>query len=159
MFAACIQPDRSAPTCAASAPVMRMGATSVSGRLPPPVIQGVVREHRSEIQACYDKGNAYTPGLRGRVVVRFVVGRDGELEVRDGGSDLPSAWVVDCIMKVFYGMEFPPPDGGIATVVYPIMFCPPAPATAPTTPASAPTTPPPTPTSPPPDAAPATECQ
>jgi hypothetical protein len=57
--------------------------------------------------------------------VRFVIGRDGAVSnVRNGDSDLPDAAVVRCVVQAYYGLSFPEPEGGIVTVVYPIMFSP-----------------------------------
>ena len=74
----------SAPGTAASAartrpapPQVRMGATSVSGRLPPEVIQRIVRQNFGRFRLCYENGLRNNPNLQGRVAVRFVIGRDG----------------------------------------------------------------------------------
>ena len=59
------------------------------------------------------------------IAVRFVIGRDGKVSnVADGGSDIPDPEVRDCVLKAFYQFEFPQPEGGIVTVVYPIMLAP-----------------------------------
>ena len=42
----------------------------------------------------------------------------------DGGSDLPDADVVGCVLRAFETLEFPPPVGGKVTVVYPVLFAP-----------------------------------
>jgi len=53
----------------------------------------------------------------------FVIGRDGSVSnVGNGGSDLPDSGVVSCVLSAFYGLSFPQPEGGIVTVVYPIML-------------------------------------
>ena len=44
--------------------------------------------------------------------------------VGNGGSDLPDNGVVSCVVRAFYGLSFPQPEGGIVTVVYPIMLSP-----------------------------------
>jgi hypothetical protein len=44
--------------------------------------------------------------------------------VSNGGSDMPDAAVVQCVVRAYYGLSFPQPEGGIVTVVYPIMFSP-----------------------------------
>jgi hypothetical protein len=31
---------------------------------------------------------------------------------------------VQCVIRAYYGLSFPQPEGGIVTVVYPIMFSP-----------------------------------
>ena len=107
------------------APKVRMGATSVSGRLPPEVIQRIVRQNYGRFRMCYEQGLARNPNLEGRVSVRFVIGRDGSVSnVANGGSDLADSGVVQCVVRAYYGLAFPQPEGGIVTVVYPIMFSP-----------------------------------
>jgi hypothetical protein len=107
------------------APKVRMGATSVSGRLPPEVIQRIVRQNYGRFRMCYEQGLTRNPNLEGRVSVRFVIGRDGGVSnVANGGSDLADSGVVGCVVSAFYGLSFPQPEGGIVTVVYPIMFSP-----------------------------------
>ena len=39
-------------------------------------------------------------------------------------SDIPDSGVVQCVIRNYYGLSFPQPEGGIVTVVYPIMFSP-----------------------------------
>ena len=100
-------------------------ATAVKGRLPPPLIQIVVRARFGEFRRCYEAGLGRSPKLGGRVMARFVIDRDGSVSnVADGGSDMPDAEVTSCVLKAFYGLRFPRPDGGIVTVVYPIMLSP-----------------------------------
>jgi pSer/pThr/pTyr-binding forkhead associated (FHA) protein len=106
-------------------PQVRMGATSVSGRLPPEVIQRIVRQNFGRFRLCYENGLRNNPNLQGRVAVRFVIGRDGAVSnVGNGGSDMPDGGVVSCVVRAFYGLSFPQPEGGIVTVTYPIMFSP-----------------------------------
>ncbi len=106
-------------------PSVRVGATSVSGHLPPEVIQRIVRQNFGRFRACYENGLRGNPALGGRVAVRFVIGRDGAVgSVGNGGSDLPDPNVVSCVVRAFYGLSFPQPDGGIVTVTYPIVFTP-----------------------------------
>ena len=125
---------------ASSPPKVRMGATSVSGRLPPEVVQRIVRQNFGRFRLCYENGLRNNPNLQGRVSARFVIGRDGSVgSLGNGGSDLPDAGVVRCVVSAFQGLSFPQPEGGIVTVVYPINFEPGAVSPAPgTTPAPAP---------------------
>ena len=97
------------------------GRTTVSGRLPPEVIQH--RAPELPLPMCYEQGLGRNPNLQGRVSARFVIGRDGSVSnVGNGGSDLPDSGVVSCVLSAFYGLSFPQPEGGIVTVVYPIML-------------------------------------
>jgi hypothetical protein len=107
------------------APRVRMGATTVSGRLPKEVIQRIVRQNFGRFRLCYEKGLASNPNLEGRVSVRFVINRNGSVSnVSNGGSSIPDSGVVNCVIRAYYGLSFPKPEGGIVTVVYPISFSP-----------------------------------
>ncbi|MDC3956036.1 AgmX/PglI C-terminal domain-containing protein [Polyangium jinanense] len=108
-----------------SVPSVRMGSTTVSGRMPPEVIQRIVRQNFGRFRLCYENGLRSNPTLAGRVAARFVIGRDGSVvSVANGGSDLPNADVVACVIRAFQGLSFPQPEGGTITVVYPILFSP-----------------------------------
>jgi len=106
-------------------PRMHPGQTVVSGRLPPEVIQRIVRQNYGRFRNCYEQGLSRNPNLEGRVQVRFIIARDGSVSnVQNGGSDLPDSGVVGCVIGAYYGLSFPQPEGGIVTVAYPIMFQP-----------------------------------
>lgn len=108
-----------------SPPSVRMGAVTVSGALPPDVIQRIVRQNFGRFRLCYENGLRSNPELAGRVSVRFTIGLDGNVaNVLNGGSDLPDGGVVACVVRAFGGVMFPAPDGGSVTVTYPILFAP-----------------------------------
>jgi hypothetical protein len=117
---------RRGPEHKTSAPRIRpLGTTVLSGRLPPEVIQRVVRQNFGRFRQCYENGLRANPNLEGRVAVRFVIGRDGAVSnAGNGGSDLPDSSVVSCVISAYYGLSFPPPQDGIVSVVYPILFSP-----------------------------------
>jgi hypothetical protein len=110
---------------ATRAPTVREGSTQVNGRIAPEVISRIVRQNFGRLRLCYDNGLRRNSSLAGRVVVRFVIARDGTVSlVSDGGSDISDADVVSCALRVFSSMQFPTPDGGVVTVNYPIVFAP-----------------------------------
>ena len=97
----------------------------VKGHLPAAVIQHIVRTSYEGFRLCYASALARLPELTGRVSARFVITQYGKVSnVADAGSDMPDAAVLSCVLKAFYGLEFPTPGSGIVTVVYPIMFSP-----------------------------------
>jgi hypothetical protein len=107
------------------APSIRAGVNTVSGRLPPEVVQRIVRQNYGRFRQCYENGLTRNPNLTGRVTARFVIGREGAVtNAQNGGSDLPDSGVVSCVVSAFYGLSFPTPENGIVTVSYPIMFSP-----------------------------------
>jgi hypothetical protein len=108
-----------------SAPTLRMGALQVNGRLPPEVISRIVRQNFGRFRLCYENGLRGNPRLQGRVTTRFVIDKTGAVaSTSDGGSDLPSASTVSCVVRAFGNLSFPQPEGGIVTVLFPIVFSP-----------------------------------
>ncbi len=109
----------------AVAPKLRPGVTESNGRLPAEVIQRIVRQNFGRFRLCYEAGLRGNPGLSGRVATKFVIGRDGAvMQSSDAGSDLPDQQVIACVVRSFNALSFPQPDGGIATVTYPIILTP-----------------------------------
>jgi Ca-activated chloride channel family protein len=97
----------------------------VNGRLPPEVITRITRQNFGRFRLCYENGQRSNPNLAGRVAVKFVIDRGGSVSMSaDGGSDLPDQSVVSCVVRGFQNLSFPQPEGGIVTVVYPIIFNP-----------------------------------
>ncbi|MBV9947987.1 MAG: AgmX/PglI C-terminal domain-containing protein [Myxococcales bacterium] len=110
---------------APGAPRLRETQAVVNGRLPPEVIQRIVRQNFGRFRACYEAGVRGNPSLAGRVTTKFVIDRAGRVAVAaDGGSDLADAAVVRCVVAGFMNLSFPEPEGGAVSVVYPIVFTP-----------------------------------
>lgn len=141
---------------------LRQGATQVVGRLPPEVIQRVVRMNFGRMRLCYETALRANPKLAGRASVRFVIGPTGAVaSAAPGPTDFAPAALQACLASAFQKMSFPRPEGGgSVTVIYPVHFAtdPPDPSPPPPGARSAPPppppparrTPPPPPKSPPP---------
>lgn len=107
----------------AKLPKVVAGAALVNGRLPPEVIQRIVRANFGRFRFCYEKGLVNQPTLRGRISVKFLIERDGSVaKPANGGSDLPDQAVVTCVVQGFASLVFPKPEGGVVSVVYPLTF-------------------------------------
>lgn len=120
-----VPPELETPKADTGAGAFREGALTVNGRLAPEVIQRILRQRAPWIRRCYEQGLARNPELQGRVLVRFVIDREGSVSsVNTGGSDIPDAQFTQCVATVFKGTHFPSPEGGIVTVAYPIVFTP-----------------------------------
>jgi hypothetical protein len=108
-----------------TSPRMRELVASVNGRLRPEIIQRIVRQNFGRFRYCYENALRTSPTLQGRVTVKFVIDRSGAVAMTaDGGSDIPDRGVVQCVVGGFLNLSFPQPEGGMVTVVYPIMFSP-----------------------------------
>ena len=126
-------------------PTVRMGATQVSGRLPPEVIQRIVRQNFGRFRACYEAALRRTPTIEGRVVTRFMIDRSGAVvRAEDAGSSISDPQLRACVHHAYTRLSFPQPEGGVITVVYPIHLSngdgAGSVATTPSTPTSAPST-------------------
>jgi len=114
-----------------------------NGRLPPEIIQKVVRSNFAPMRKCYEAGLVKSPKLEGKVSTRFVIETDGHVssavEIHDApppdemeklvmpadpGPRFPDKAVEDCVVAKFAALTFPKPEGGIVKVVYPIVFAP-----------------------------------
>jgi hypothetical protein len=94
-------------------------------RIPPEIIQRVVRGSLGRFRACYADGLKKDPTLAGRVVTKFVIARDGSVAAAsDGSSDLADQDVRACVQRAFMSLEFPANPDNVATVTYPIVMSP-----------------------------------
>ncbi len=103
---------------------MRQRPTNVSGRYAPEVIQGVVRASFAPLRFCYETARQKDPKLEGRTVTRFTIGRDGKVENVETTGDAFPPETLACIALRFREMTFPPPEHGVVTVAYPVVFSP-----------------------------------
>ncbi len=107
-------------------PVHRGGVTVVPGktssRLPPEVIQRVVRQNFGRFRICYQNHSAGRPMKTERVSVSFVIGHDGAVSsaTASGGGD---AAFDTCVKNAFMALSFPQPDA-VVSITYPIVFSP-----------------------------------
>ncbi|MFS8067768.1 MAG: AgmX/PglI C-terminal domain-containing protein, partial [Byssovorax sp.] len=130
-------------------PQVRMGATQVSGRLPPETIQRIIRQNMGKFRACYMNGIARNAALAGRVALRFVIDRTGSvIDAAMDSSSLADAQANACLVREIRTLQFPAPDSGTITITYPLVFTNSDSAAEP--PPSAPAPPPPPPLPPPP---------
>jgi hypothetical protein len=59
------------------------------------------------------------------VTTKFAIARDGTVPFAvDAGSDVPDAALIACIGRAFESLSFPRPEGGVVTVVYPLILAP-----------------------------------
>jgi hypothetical protein len=84
-----------------------------------------VRADASTMRTCYEAGLRRNPNLEGRINTRFVIDLDGHVsDARAVGAPFPDEQTARCVLDRFAALTFPPPQGGIVTVVYPIIFKP-----------------------------------
>jgi len=102
-------------------------AGAVNGWLPPAVIQHVVRSNFGRVKLCYEAALRSDPSTGGRIETKFRIALDGTVSSavvvssRDAGA--PDA-LHECVRGVFKALTFPPPEGGVVTIIYPLILSP-----------------------------------
>jgi hypothetical protein len=94
------------------------------GTLSRDVIQKTVRAGLPRAKLCYESALRKEPGLKGRVLTRFVIDPSGHVSSAQSTDQttMPNPDVVACVVGVFKSLVFPPPEGGSVTVAYPFVF-------------------------------------
>jgi len=74
-------------------------------------------------RACYQKELNHTPGIGGKLVVRFKIGGDGVVQTTAtaAGTSLHNDAVESCVKANVSHLKFPA-KGGVANVTYPFVF-------------------------------------
>jgi hypothetical protein len=93
----------------------------VEGRLPPEVIQRIVRQNHGRFRQCYVDTFPGEAKPTTRVSVGFVIGRDGSVTNVSTRSD-GEGRIAPCVARAFYALSFPQPEGGVVVVTYPLVF-------------------------------------
>lgn len=98
----------------------------VTNHIPPGIIMRAMRARAFCLRQCYELSPTYTPAVSGRVAVKFVIDADGYVrKSKVHELDTLAASVGQCVTQQIVGMEFPRPEGGPVTVIYPFRFGPP----------------------------------
>jgi hypothetical protein len=102
------------------------GEAIILGALDKSLVDAVVRRNLNQIRYCYQRELTKNPELTGKVVVKFVIAKDGTVSsATTKSSTLANPAVEQCINGRFMRFQFPEPKGGgIVIVSYPFMFSP-----------------------------------
>jgi hypothetical protein len=98
-----------------------------AARVAPGVIMRVVRAETHRFQGCYDLARQRDPSIKGRISVRFLIGKTGAVHsaFAHESSTITDVGMRMCVARVFLGMVFPANERGVLTIVYPLEFVPP----------------------------------
>lgn len=129
-------------TLLVSASLAVLSAVSACANARPPEVyrddmKAVLEKKNGDIHACYDAVLKASPGVSGRITVKFDVlvdtGQIANVSVDKGNSTAPDA-VGDCVTKAITGLVLAPPDPnkGEGTWVYEFAAPPPPAAPGPT---------------------------
>jgi pSer/pThr/pTyr-binding forkhead associated (FHA) protein len=102
------------------------GSPIILGALDRSLIDAVIKRNMNQIRYCYQRELAKKPSLGGKIIIKFVIAKDGSVSsASKKSSTMGSGPVEQCIVGRFMRMKFPEPKGGgIVIVSYPFLFSP-----------------------------------
>jgi hypothetical protein len=105
-------------------PGVGAGDPIILGALDKSIIDRIVKQHLPQIRYCYQKELNKNPKLFGKIVVKFVISKEGAVSsATTKSSTMKNPIVEKCINARFMRMRFPKPKGGgIVIVSYPFVF-------------------------------------
>jgi pSer/pThr/pTyr-binding forkhead associated (FHA) protein len=103
---------------------MTQGTPVILGSLDPEIIRRIVREHASQIRYCYESELTRTPGLFGKIVMKWVINGEGRvMQAQVADTQMKNASVENCLATKIKTWVFPKPKGGGMVIVnYPFVF-------------------------------------
>jgi TonB family protein len=100
---------------------IQIASAEVRGALSKEVVRAIVQRHIEDVRVCYGQALVQTPGVAGRVAVKFIVSQKGQVqEAAVDSSNTNHAKLDDCIVNAVREWTFPAPEGGgVVVVTYP----------------------------------------
>ena len=101
-----------------------LGSPVILGTMDKSLIDAVIRRNMNQIRYCYQRELTKTPGLKGKIVVKFTIAGDGSVSAASiQSTSMNSSAVENCIIGRFKKFKFPEPKGGgVVIVQYPFTF-------------------------------------
>ena len=104
-------------------PSVHLGEPVISGRLAHDAVRRAATQNLGRLRVCYENAFAGYPRMEKRVQVRLVIDHTGAVtSARDVGGYFYDISFARCVLGSFAGLDFPVPEVGLATVVFPILF-------------------------------------
>jgi hypothetical protein len=106
----------------AAAPQVKLDIAT-EGNLPKEIARRIVRQNLGRFRLCYENALRDDPTAKGRIVVRFVVGADGQVVSSVVDSSTMSDAVGGCVSRGMTSLQFPSFEG-ITKVIATVTFAP-----------------------------------
>ena len=108
-----------------AAPRIKSGDVVVQGSLDKAVITRVIRAHEAQVRYCYERRLMTTPGLAGRVSLRFAVAADGRVSsVTIDNDTVHDTELTACLVSRAKTWRFPSHPGTAVVFTWPWLFQP-----------------------------------
>lgn len=102
------------------------GEIDMTRPIGPGDVARIVRAYEPRFRPCYDRARTRFPTLAGRVNMRFVVTRTGDLSGVEVSGIPQAPEVATCIQQELQQAHFPRPESGTLPFAYGMNFAPPA---------------------------------
>ena len=97
----------------------------ITNRIPPEIVMRPIATRAACLRACYQRALTAKPNLQGRVALRLVIDEDGWLRRASvWQNDAGDSELAECLAHELVGLQFPQPEGGKVTVIYPLVLAP-----------------------------------
>ena len=94
-------------------PRLKMQIPEVDGNMDRRIIQKVTKQHKGELHACYEKALAKNKGIKGKIVVNWVIDAKGSvLKTMVKETTVGNPEVENCFTNSIKYWRFPYPKGG-----------------------------------------------
>ncbi len=96
----------------------------VIGEIDKSIIDRIVKQHLTQFRFCYERELQRSPDLHGKIVMKWVIAKDGSVSQSNVKRSTMNNPVVEaCMVSRIRRLRFPPPrGGGIVLVSYPFVF-------------------------------------
>jgi len=102
---------------------VRQGAVSVQGKLPPEVVQRIVRQRFGRIRLCYENALRANPSVAGTFEVKATIDGTGAVtKTSEGAGTMTDPAARACILRTFQQTSFPQPESGTVEVSFGLTF-------------------------------------
>lgn len=112
-----------ADVASAGTPAVAPGTPTVQGTYDVDTVSRIIRRGRGQLSFCYEKELKKTPTLAGTIVIRFMIGDDGQVKsadvTRSVAPDLDA-----CFTGHIRRWAFPRPEKGAVSVQAPFTLSP-----------------------------------
>lgn len=106
-------------------PRVKAGAVVVQGSLDKAVITRVIKAHEAQVRYCYERRLMTTPGLAGKVSLRFTIAADGRVTAVTIDADtIKDPALNGCLLGRAKTWRFPSHPGAAVVVTWPWLFQP-----------------------------------
>ncbi|MBI4956534.1 MAG: AgmX/PglI C-terminal domain-containing protein [Myxococcales bacterium] len=99
-----------------------VGKPSTDGPVPAPTVARLTHGLAGRMRMCFELALRSTPEVAGRLEVRFVIGRDGNVSSAKDAGPLAESPLGRCASRMLYGLSFPRYEGGLTRAVFRVSF-------------------------------------